>query len=460
MGTTPEQVLHYMKENEGRYVDELKTLLSFPTVSTQSQHKGDIQACAKWLREHFTEIGFSGEILETPRHPVVLAHYHASDSAPTVLVYGHYDVQPPEPFDLWETPPFEPTIRGEHIFARGSTDDKGQFFTHLKAAEAWLKTVGKLPVNLTYLIEGEEEIGSPNLEPFLKDHRDRLNCDYVVISDSSQFAPGIPAITYGLRGILCYGLVLRGAKGDLHSGAFGGPVPNPLHVAVDFFAKLRDSQGRVTIPGFYDDVRPLETWERDQWQQLPFDEHQYLRDYGLRALTGEAGYTTFEKLWGRPTLELNGINGGYAGEGFKTVLPAEATVKFSMRLVPDQDPAKLDVIVKEYIRQNVPSFVSYELQEEHAGKPALVTVDSPGMHAAKRAMKAGFGTDPVFIREGGSIPIVNSFAELLGVESLLLGWGQHDDNAHAPNEKFNLNDFQAGIRTGALLFGELANGAK
>jgi acetylornithine deacetylase/succinyl-diaminopimelate desuccinylase-like protein len=449
-------IYEYLTAHEDRFVQELKELLRLPSVSAQSEHAADVAHCAEWLKAHLTGLGFAVDIHPTAGHPVVLASRRNRPDKPTVLVYGHYDVQPVDPLELWESGPFEPTIRGEHLYARGATDDKGQLFTHLKAAEAWLATAGELPVNLIILLEGEEEVGSDNLGPFLSEHAEELKADYCVISDTSQFAPGVPGITYGLRGILCFELHLRGARSDLHSGGYGGVAPNPLHAAVELLAGMRDARGVVTIPGFYDDVRPLEAWERRQWAALPFDPLAYREELDVPALAGEEGYTVLERLWARPTLEINGLAGGYAGEGFKTVLPAEAVAKVSMRLVPDQDPRLLAEMFINYVERHLPRGVRCRVSSKHAGKPILVPVDSPGMQAARRAIARGFGTEPVLMREGGSIPIVNTFREVLGLDCLLLGWGQQSDRAHAPNERLALKDFHAGTRSAAALLGALA----
>ncbi len=373
-----------------------------------------------------------------------------------MLVYGHYDVQPVEPLDQWITPPFEPTVRDGNLFARGATDDKGQMLTHVKSAEAWLRSVGRLPVQLKFVIEGEEEVGSRNLTPFLAAHRDKLKCDVAVISDTSQFGPGRPAITYGLRGIACFELRLAGPKQDLHSGTFGGAVINPALALCQMLAVLRDPSGRVTIPGFYDDVVPLTAEERKQIAALPFDERQFQEQIGVAATGGEAGFSTLERRWARPTFEINGLTAGYQGEGAKTIIPAAASAKISFRLVPRQDPTKIAAALERQLRTLLPPGVSLELVDMHGAPAVVVPLDSPWMAAGARAIERAFGTRPVFMREGGSIPVVAAFRELLGVDTLLLGWGLDDDNAHSPNEKFALADFQRGIRASAYLWEELA----
>jgi acetylornithine deacetylase/succinyl-diaminopimelate desuccinylase-like protein len=377
-----------------------------------------------------------------------------------VLVYGHYDVQPPDPLDQWITPPFEPTVRDGCIYARGATDDKGQLFTHVKSAEAWLKTVGKLPVNLKFVIEGEEEVGSSNLEKFLESHRDELACDVVVISDTSQLGPNQPAITHGLRGILACEVTLRGPNQDLHSGVFGGAVANPVNGLARMLAALHDDQGRVQIPGFYDDVVPLSAEDRRRLAELPLDERAVLKAVGVEAGWGEAGYTSTERRWARPTCDVNGIIGGYTGEGPKTIIPSRAMAKITCRLVPNQDPARLTQALREFLQGRLLPGLKLEFQAQHGGKPLLIPVDSPHMTAARRAIAKAFGIEPVMIREGGSIPVVATFRELLGVDTLLLGWGQNSDNLHSPNEHFSLADFRRGTLASAHLWQELATAAR
>jgi succinyl-diaminopimelate desuccinylase len=375
---------------------------------------------------------------------------------PVALVYGHYDVQPPEPLDEWTTPPFEPTVRNGNIYARGATDDKGQMLTHVKSVEAWMKTAGKLPVQVKFLIEGEEEVGSAHLAPFVKEHREKLACDCVVISDCSQFAPGVPAITYGLRGIAYYELRLRGPRQDLHSGTFGGAVTNPANALVALLAGLKDDKNRIQLPGFYDDVVPLTDREREEFRALPLTEDEFKRQLGVKDLSGEAGYTSLERRWARPTCDINGLTSGYQGEGAKTVLPARASAKFSFRLVPNQDPHKITTSLRKFFEPRLPPGIEMELVDHHGAPGVVVSLDSPYMRAAAAAIEAGFGRAPVFIREGGSIPIVTTFTSELGADVLLLGWGQNDDNTHSPNEKFSLDDYHRGTRASAYLWQELA----
>ncbi len=446
----------YLERQQARFEDELSALLRIPSVSADSAFKPDVRRAGEWVAEQFRGLGFKTELCETPGHPIVYAESLGVAGAPTVLVYGHYDVQPPDPLNEWKSPPFEPTKRDGNLYARGATDDKGQMFTHIKSAEAWIKTVGRLPVNVKYLIEGEEEVGSEHLEQFIASNKDRLKCDVVVISDTSQFAPGVPAITYGLRGIAYFELKLTGPKQDLHSGSFGGAVTNPAIALSKLLAALIDANGRVQVPGFYDDVTPLTDLERRQFAALPFDEAGFKQQVGVDALTGEQGFTTLERKSARPTFDINGLTSGYQGEGAKTVLPARASAKFSFRLVPKQDPKKIQAALKALLKQHCPPGIRLELVSHHGAPGVVVPLDSPYISAAARAIEHGFGKAPVYMREGGSIPVVGTFRQLLGVDTLLLGWGLDDDNTHSPNEKFCLADFHRGIRTSARLWQELA----
>jgi acetylornithine deacetylase/succinyl-diaminopimelate desuccinylase-like protein len=446
----------YLTENRSRFEDELCELLRIASVSADSRHKEDVRRAADWVAGQFLGLGLATEIVPTAGHPIVLAQSPQTAGAPTVLVYGHYDVQPPDPLGEWTSPPFEPTRRNGNLYARGATDDKGQMLTHVKSAEAWIKTTGKLPVNLKYLIEGEEEVGSENIYAFLDQNTEKLACDVVVISDCSQFGPGKPAITYGLKGLAYFELRLSGPKQDLHSGTFGGAVTNPANALAKMLAALRDEDGRVTIPGFYDDVVALTDREREQFRQLEFSEPEFMRKIGVDAVTGEKGYTTLERRWVRPTFDINGLTSGYQGEGAKTVLPAKASAKFSFRLVPNQDPKKIAAALETKLRELCPPGIRMELVPFGAGPGMVMSLDSPYMAAAARAIERSFGRAPVYIREGGSIPIVTAFRQQLGVDVLLLGWGQDDDNTHSPNEKFSLDDFHRGIKASAYLWQELA----
>jgi acetylornithine deacetylase/succinyl-diaminopimelate desuccinylase-like protein len=454
----PQEILSKIDGNRQRYIDELIEFLRIPSVSTYSQNMSDVRKAAEWVNTHLKRLNFQTEIYPTERHPVVYAHScHAPDS-PTLLIYGHYDVQPPEPLNEWLSPPFSPAIRDGYVYARGASDDKGQFFTYLKAIEAVLAVEGKLPINIKVLVEGEEEIGSPNLGTFVKEHQKELKADAVAISDCSQFTKGVPAITYGLRGLSYFQIDVLGPRFDLHSGGFGGLIANPVQVLAEILTKLKNSDETVAIPGFYDDVLDLEKWEREQMASLQFQEDQ-LKDYlGVRELSGESGYTPLERKTARPTLDVNGIWGGFSGEGAKTIIPGKAGAKVSMRLVPNQNPITINRLFTEFAHSLTPPGVSVQITELHGADPVLVAQDQPAVRAAARAIEAGFGKAPVFIREGGSIPVVNLFKELLGVDGiLLLGWGSPDDGAHSPNERFCLDDFHHGIRSAAALFYELAS---
>jgi acetylornithine deacetylase/succinyl-diaminopimelate desuccinylase-like protein len=445
----------YLERNRDRQVEELKELLRIPSVSADSAHRDDVRKAAEWVAGQFRGMKLPVEVIPTAGHPIVFAESPPVPGAPVVLVYGHYDVQPPDPLGEWLSPPFEPTIRDGNIYARGATDDKGQMLTHLKSAEAWIATAGKLPLQLKFLIEGEEEVGSANLETFIRENKLRLKCDVVVISDTSQFGPGQPAITYGLRGISYYELRLTGPKQDLHSGTFGGAVANPANVLVTLLAALVNDRGQIQVPGFYDDVEPLTPRERAEFAKLPFDEAEFMRKLAVEALRGEEGYTTLERRWARPTCDINGLWSGYQGEGAKTVLPARAGAKFSFRLVPHQDPKKITAALEMWLRQRCPLGIKLELIDFHGAPGVVVPLESPYVTAASAAIVEGFGKQPVFMREGGSIPVVGTFHDLLGVDTLLLGWGQDDDNTHSPNEKFSVADFHRGIKASAHLWQHL-----
>jgi acetylornithine deacetylase/succinyl-diaminopimelate desuccinylase-like protein len=394
------------------------------------------------------------ETFPTTGHPIVYGEWLGAKGAPTLLVYGHYDVQPVEPLEEWKSGPFEPTVRDGQIFARGSADDKGQVLIHFKAAEAHLKAAGRLPVNLKFLIEGEEEVGSADLDPFIASNRDLLRCDAVVISDTTMFARDLPTITYGLRGLTYCQLDVIGANTDLHSGSFGGAVANPGEALARILAGMKDARGRVTIPGFYDEVEPLSEEERRAFRKLPFDEDKYRRELEVPALAGEEGFSTLERTWARPTFEVNGLLSGFTGEGAKTVLPARAMAKVSMRLVARQEPDAIAARFEKHARSLCPAGVRLEVKRMHGGKPCLVPMSHPAVQAGARALEKGFGRAPVFIREGGSIPVVATFSEVLKVPTVLIGFGLPDENAHAPNERFDLSNFRRGIVSIAHLYDE------
>jgi acetylornithine deacetylase/succinyl-diaminopimelate desuccinylase-like protein len=437
-------------------LDDLIEFLRFPSVSADSQFKSSVAACADWLTSRLRRAGLQSQRYETAGHPIVVARNEERPGRRTVLIYGHYDVQPPDPVDLWETPPFEPVVKGDKIFARGSTDNKGQILAHILGVESALQERGELPVNLVLLVEGEEEIGSPNLEAFLKEHKSAWHADVVAISDTGMVGPGIPTFTYGLRGILCMELQMRGPSVDLHSGIFGGSVANPATVLSRIVAKLHDDSGRIAIPGFYDRVLPLEQWERELWAKLPYTEKAWLATTGSRRISGEKGYTFLEQVWARPTAEVNGFGSGYQGEGPKTIVPSKATAKLSFRLVPAQDPSELRPVITEFLQRQCPDSVEMEIVQQHSGKAYLVGPDSAFGKAAQKALAETFGRAVAFIREGGSIPITQSFKEILGIDTLLLGLALPDCKAHSPNENFAIENFHAGIRLNRQLLEQIA----
>ena len=453
-------VLDYLTKNKARFVSELCDYVRFPSVSAQPQHKNDLLSCAQWVVDHCQGIGLEARLYKTDGHPIVLARTPRPKGKqakrPSFLVYGHYDVQPPEPFELWKSPPFEPKIVGRSLFGRGSSDNKGQNLAHLKAVEAYLKTSTPLPCDLTFVIEGEEEVGSKSLADFLKREQKQLACDAVVISDTGMPTPKHPALTYGLRGIVAFEVTLHGPARDLHSGIFGGTVDNPAMALCQMMAGLRDKNGRVTVPGFYDRVLPLSAYERKQAARLPFNANEYKKFLGVPQLFGEKGYTPLEQRSCRPTLEINGLTSGYQGHGSKTIVPAWARVKITTRLVPDQRPQEIMKLVIAHLKKICPPTVRIEVEGGHGAEPYVVSPESPRAQAALRALKTAFGCEPVLLREGGSIPIVNDFKKILGAESLLLGLALPDDNAHSPNEKFDLECFTKGQRMAACLWQELA----
>jgi acetylornithine deacetylase/succinyl-diaminopimelate desuccinylase-like protein len=451
-----DNVIDFINVNRDRYVDELKAFLAIPSISALPQHAADVRRCADWCADEMRRIGLQHvRLVDTPGNPVVYGDWLGAPDAPTILFYGHYDVQPVDPLDLWESPPFEATVRDGEIYARGSADDKGQVFMHFKAIEAHLKQNGKLPVNMKIILEGEEEVGSVNLDNFIRDHKGELGADVVVISDSPMFARGVPSICYGLRGLVYFQIDLRGSSTDLHSGSFGGAVANPAFVLAQILAQMKDRGGRIKIPGFYDDVVPLQEEERKAWASLPFNEKKYKKDFGVPKVAGETGYTTLERTWARPTFEVNGLLSGFTGEGAKTVLPALAMAKVSMRLVPNQQPDKIAELFEAHLQDVAPGTVELKITRMHGGKPWMTSYDNPYVQAAGRAIEKGFGRKPVFTREGGSIPVVSTFQEELGLPSVLFGVGLPDENAHAPNEKLDAANFHGGIISSAILYDEI-----
>jgi acetylornithine deacetylase/succinyl-diaminopimelate desuccinylase-like protein len=452
-----QSVLAYLNRNQARFVAELCDYLRFPSVSAQPPHAGDLRACADWLAGHCRQIGLEAKVCLTRGHPIVLAKTPRLKNSrkPHFMVYGHYDVQPPEPLDLWQSPPFEPRIVGRTIYARGSTDNKGQNFAHLKAVEAYLKTGTPLPCDLTFVIEGEEEVGSKSLAEFLQARRRELRCDAIVVSDTGIPDLKHPALTYALRGIIAFEIKLHGPSHDLHSGVFGGAVENPAMALARLLARVRDDKGRVTIPGFYDDIAPLSKLERRQAARYPMSERQLQKLVGVPQLSGERGFTATERRSARPTFEINGLTSGYQGPGSKTIVPSWAGAKITCRLVPNQRPAKIRKVVCDYLRKICPPTVRLEIEAGHGAEAYLVPPTGAPAQAALRALKKAFNAEPILMREGGSIPIVNEFKRILGADSLLLGLGLPDDNAHSPNEKFNLDCFAKGQAMSALLWQEL-----
>lgn len=437
-------------------LDDLLTCLRFPSISTDRAHREDVRECAQWLVAKLSSMSLKTSLHETARHPVIVARSAPVPGKPTLLIYGHYDVQPVDPLDQWISPPFEPRIEGGRIYARGATDNKGQLMAHLCGVEETLRKYAGLPLNLIFLFEGEEEIGSPNLEPFLKNHREELKCDIIAISDTGMVAPGVPTFTYGLRGIACVEIEVTGPKIDLHSGIFGGAVANPNTVMARIVASLHDAAGRINIPGFYDSVRAVEPWESAAWAVLPGGAAETLALTGVPKLSGEAGFTDYERRWARPTAEVNGIGGGYQGEGSKTVIPQSAFAKLSFRLVPDQKPEQILGLVRAHLRSVCPDTVELTIKSGHCGQPYAMDPNTKFGMAARRALETTFSRETALIREGGSIPIVQTFRDVLGVETLLLGLALPDCQAHAPNENFPIENFDAGRRLNHHLLTEIA----
>lgn len=451
-----DNLLSFVESNQDRYLRELKEFLAIPSVSTHKELAGQVGRCAEWVAQHMRSIGLNNvQVFQTAGHPIVYGDWLNAPGKPTVLIYGHYDVQPAEPLELWTTPPFEASTRDGRLYARGAADDKGQVFIHFKSIEAYLRGGGSLPLNVKLIIEGEEEVGSEHLPAFISEHKDLLSADLVLISDSSMFAENVPSICYGLRGLAYMQVDLVGPHKDLHSGSFGGTVHNPIQALAEIIAQLHDKNGRVTIPGFYKDVLPLTARERAAYRKLPFSEKKYARELGVKQLHGEKGFSTLERVWARPTLECNGIWGGFTGEGAKTVLPSKASAKISMRLVPRQTAAKAARLFERHIKKIAPKTVSVSVRNLHGGEPAITPIDSPGVKAAVAALEKGFGKKPLYQREGGSIPIVVQFKQLLGIDTVLLGFGLPDENAHAPDEFLHLDNFFNGIKTSAHFFNEL-----
>jgi acetylornithine deacetylase/succinyl-diaminopimelate desuccinylase-like protein len=457
MASVIKQVEQYIAAHHEEYVERLKAFLRIPSISTAPDAAADTRRAGAWVCELLQGCGVAAELVDTPKHPCVIGDSGpVNGGGPTVLLYGHYDVQPVGALPLWKTPPFEPEVRDGRIYARGAADDKGQVLTHLLALEAWKKVAGRLPVRVKLLIEGEEEIGSVNLEPLVRAQRDRLACDYVALSDTAKLDDDTPAITYGTRGLVYKEIRVYGPSADLHSGSFGGSVANPGNALARILAALKDDRQRVTIPGFYDDVAELGATERKQMDRLPFDEPAYLRSLGSAALVGEAGFSTLQRRWCRPTLDVNGLFGGYMGAGAATLIPAWVGAKVSMRIVPKQNPRKISEAFDAAVRKLAGADVRIEIDTHSLAAPYLCPIDSPGAQAAARAITAGTGRAPAFIREGGTLPILPMFKDILGADSLMIGFALPNCNAHSPNEFFVLEDFYAGIRTSAHFLQTLA----
>ena len=443
-----------MRDN---YLEDYYSFLRFPSVSTDDKYKEKLERCADWLVKKLTSIGLETQLVPTKRHPIVWARNKHQPGRRTVLIYGHYDVQPPDPLELWDSPPFEPVLKNGYIFARGSTDNKGQILAHILGIQETIEQNGDLPVNLHLVIEGEEEIGSGNLGPFLSENRDGLKSDVAVVSDTGMIARGVPTLSYGLRGVTAMKIKVTGPKMDLHSGIFGGAVQNPITALAQLLATLHDRQGHVAIAGFYDRVKSLEKWEREAWQKLPVDGDKLIREEtGVPELFGEAGYNSLARIWARPTAEINGIGGGYQGQGTKTVIASHATAKLTFRLVPEQEGDEILKLAAEHLRMNLPKGVNLEITDGHSGPWYLTDPNSAIGEAAQRALRKAFNHDPALIREGGSIPIVSQFRGILGIETLLMGLALPDCRAHSPNENFPLENFEGGIRLNKAVLQELA----
>lgn len=442
-----EKLDQYFTDNRATHLEELNEFLRIPSISALSEHQKDMQQAAEWLVNSLKEAGLENvSIDETEGHPAVYADWLHAEGKPTILVYGHYDVQPVDPLELWESAPFEPEVRENKLYARGASDDKGQVFMHIKAVEALFKNSGSLPVNVKFLIEGEEEIGSPNLEKYIEENKGKLAADVIVISDTSMQGPGQPAVCYGLRGLCGVQVDVQGAKGDLHSGLYGGGVQNPLHAIVELLATFRDKEGTIAVEGFYDNVRPLSNEERTAYEALGFDEEELKNEIDVPELFGEKGFSYLERTWARPTLELNGIFGGFSGEGIKTVLPAEAGAKITCRLVPDQDPEEIVEKLKSHIDKHKPTGVTVTVTEFDKGKPFITPFDHPAIQAAGRSYEKVYNVPTAYTRGGGSIPIVAAFDEILELPVVLMGFGLSSENFHAPNEHFHLENFDQGLR--------------
>jgi acetylornithine deacetylase/succinyl-diaminopimelate desuccinylase-like protein len=444
----------FVEHHKDRLLEELKTFLRIPSVSTLPEHSADVQRAAKFVADSLGVAGLEHvETIPTAKHPLVYADWLHAPGKPTVLCYGHYDVQPPDPLELWTTPPFEPTLRDGNLYARGSADDKGQMYMHVKAVEALRAVNGKLPLNLKFLIEGEEEIGGESVAKYVAENPAKLKADVALVSDTALYAEGIPTLCIGLRGLVYTEIEARGPSRDLHSGLYGGAAPNAVFGLVELLAKLKDANGVIQIPGIYDDVQPPAPAEKRSWTQLPFNEQEFLKsEVGSSSLTGEPGYSVLERVWARPTLEVHGIAGGFTAAGAKTVIPATATAKVSIRLVPKQDPDRIVAALQTFVRENTPKGIQTQVRVLSASPAVMVNPDHPAINVAARAFRDILGRETVFVRSGGSIPIVGDFARHLGIPTILMGFGLPDDGLHSPNEKYKLSNYYSGIMTIAHFF--------
>lgn len=445
----PDAASAYIESSRERFLDELLTFLRIPSVSTLPEHRDDVRRAADFVADHLRSAGIENvKVIETEGHPLVYGDWMHAPGKPTVLCYGHYDVQPPDPLDLWKSPPFEPVIRDGNLYARGSADDKGQMYIHIKAVEALMQTAGSLPVNVKFLVEGEEEIGGKSVAKYVASNPGKLKADVALVSDTAMYAPGLPTLCVGLRGLVYTEVAVKGPARDLHSGLYGGAAPNPVFALIELLNQAKDAGGRILIPGFYDDVEDPSGVELESWKSLPFNEAEFLnKEVGAQALTGESEYTVLERVWSRPTMEVHGIAGGFTGAGAKTVIPADATAKVSFRLVPNQDPEKIVASFRNFVAERTPAGVVAELRVLSAGPACIVNPDHPAIRVAASAFEETFERETVFVRSGGSIPIVGDFATHLGIPTILMGFGLPDDGLHSPNEKFAVENFYKGIHT-------------
>jgi acetylornithine deacetylase/succinyl-diaminopimelate desuccinylase-like protein len=451
-------IIDYIQNNIDTFQEELKQFLRIPSISMLPEYKEDISRCVDYVADRLRDAGMSRvEIFKTEGHPLVYGEWLGAPGKPVVLIYGHYDVQPVDPIELWETPPFEPVIKDGKIYARGATDDKGQIFMHFKSVESFFKVDGSLPLNVKFIIEGEEEIGSQNLESFINNNTELLKCDAVIISDTALYDEGIPTLTYGLRGLTYMEVEVSGPKADLHSGTYGGAVGNPINILAGMISKLHDKNGRINIPHFYDDVLKITSKEKENFRKLKFSDKRFAEEAGVRLLEGEKGYTTLERIWARPTLDCNGIWGGFTGKGAKTVITTKATAKISMRLVPNQDPNKISKLFSRYIKTLAPKSVKVEVKNLHGAYPVITPLDDPATIAAVKSMEKAFGKKIVYMREGGSVPIVTVFSKKLKAPVVLMGLGLNSENLHSPNEHFNLNHFKLGIISSVYFMKEFSS---